>query len=353
MKVTLLTLVLRIFSKVQRWAGISVAVGLFATTTAWGDADRLGQDLTPLGGEKAGNEAGTIPAWEGGLTTPPSDFQPGGPYTDPYAEDKILFTIDASNANSYVDQLSTAHQYMLKNYPNFRMPIYPTRRSASAPQYVYDATKAQVGRVRLDDGGNGVIGAAIGIPFPFPKTGIEVMWNHLLRYRGVTLEVKWDNAVVTSGGNYGLFRDHVKVMFRYSQPDMTAEKLQSAPLKNVMILFKSKYRNAGPKSGNQVLVHETINQVQDLRRAWTYRSGERRVRRAPNIVYDYTPERTGGLRFVDQLDMYNGAPNLYSWKLLGTREIYVPYNSLQARERSTQLLEVAVCSTPQPRLLTL
>ena len=32
------------------------------------DAARLGADLTPIGAEKAGNKAGTIPAWDGGLT---------------------------------------------------------------------------------------------------------------------------------------------------------------------------------------------------------------------------------------------------------------------------------------------
>ncbi len=31
-------------------------------------AARLGQDLTPLGAERAGNIAGTIPEWTGGIT---------------------------------------------------------------------------------------------------------------------------------------------------------------------------------------------------------------------------------------------------------------------------------------------
>ena len=33
------------------------------------DAAKLGTELTPLGGEKAGNADGSIPAWNGGLTS--------------------------------------------------------------------------------------------------------------------------------------------------------------------------------------------------------------------------------------------------------------------------------------------
>ncbi len=41
------------------------------------DAKKLGisgTPLTPLGAERAGNAAGTIPAWTGGITQPPSGF---------------------------------------------------------------------------------------------------------------------------------------------------------------------------------------------------------------------------------------------------------------------------------------
>ena len=105
------------------------------------EADRLGNDLTPLGAEKAGNAAGTIPAWEGGITTPPAGYQKGMHHPDPYSGDGVLFTINASNVNRYMDQLSIGHQALLKAYDTYKMPIYPTRRSASNPQRVYDATK--------------------------------------------------------------------------------------------------------------------------------------------------------------------------------------------------------------------
>ena len=38
---------------------------------------RLGKDLTPLGAERAGNAEGTIPAWTGGITSPPAGYVRG------------------------------------------------------------------------------------------------------------------------------------------------------------------------------------------------------------------------------------------------------------------------------------
>ena len=54
-------------------------------------ADKLGDSLTPMGAERAGNADGSIPAWEGGLTTVHPDFEPGGSYPDPYADEEPLF----------------------------------------------------------------------------------------------------------------------------------------------------------------------------------------------------------------------------------------------------------------------
>ena len=40
------------------------------------EAHRLSEDLTPMGSERAGNAAGTIPEWTGGITTPPAGYSP-------------------------------------------------------------------------------------------------------------------------------------------------------------------------------------------------------------------------------------------------------------------------------------
>ena len=145
---------------------------------------RLGADLTPMGAEKAGNEDGTIPAWEGGITSPPAGYQPGDHHPDPFADDAVKFTITADNMSQYADKLTPGYQALLRTYPSFKMNVYPTRRSASFPQRIYDKTKEIAATARLVENGHGVEGAINGIPFPIPKEGLEVIWNHLLRYRG-------------------------------------------------------------------------------------------------------------------------------------------------------------------------
>ena len=283
---------------------------------------RLNADLTPLGGERAGNADGTIPDWTGGITEPPAGYTVGDHHPDPYAGDEPLFVIDASNLEEYRDRLSVGHQRMLEMYPDFRMPVYPTRRSASVPQRIYDATRDAAATATLVDEGNGVANAVIGIPFPIPENGLEVIWNHLLRYRGESVSCVMGLAAVTRGGDYTLVKQQIETELRYSLPDMTLEELG-----NTMILFKSTTVSPARLAGDIVLVHETMNQFREPRNAWTYNPGQRRVRRAPNIAYDNPSTSSDGLRTSDQLDMFNGAVDRYDWKLVGKREMYVPYNS--------------------------
>ena len=80
------------------------------------DLAKLGTTLTPMGAEKAGNAAGTIPAWDGGITKVPADvnFKSGGLYPDPFPNDKPLFTIASGNMDKYKDNLSPGQMAMMK-----------------------------------------------------------------------------------------------------------------------------------------------------------------------------------------------------------------------------------------------
>ena len=303
------------------------------------DIARLGRDLTPLGGERAGNAEGTIPEWTGGITKPPAGYQIGEHHPDPYAADRPLFVISAANLDRYRDKLSIGHQRMLETYPKFRLPVYPTRRSASVPQRIYDATRRIAATARLVDDGNGVGGAVIGIPFPIPKNGLEVIWNHLLRYRGETVSCTLGQAAVTRGGAYTMVKYAVDIKLRYSLPDMTEERLG-----NTMILFKQKVAAPARLAGDLLLVHETMNQAREPRHAWTYNPGQRRVRRAPNIAYDNPGTTSDGLRTADQFDMFNGAVDRYEWQLVGKREMIVPYNAYKLHSDQLSFTDIL---TPQ------
>ena len=289
------------------------------------EAARLkpGGDLTPVGAERAANKDGSIPAWDGGLLkNPPCYKGTGSRYCDPFPEDKPLLTISKQNLAQYRDKLSPGQIAMMNKYPSFKMKVYPTRRTAGYANFVYDATYKNALSAGLEFEGEKLVGAITGFPFPIAKTGQEVMWNHKLRYRGLGVS-RWNNqAAVTESGNYTLVKIHEDVKFPYAERDATA-----ASLKNVIIYFFQVVRDPPRLAGQITLVHETMDQVTEPRRAWQYNPGQRRLRRAPNVGYDNPSAASDGLRTNDQLDGFNGATDRYSWKLLGKKEMYVPYNS--------------------------
>ena len=163
-------------SAIRRGAAVLLGCALALPAAADLSPDeiaRLGADLTPLGGERAGNAEGTIPGWTGGIAEPPPGYQVGDHHPDPFAGEEPLFVINASNIDEHRDRLSVGHQRMLETYPSFEMAIYPTHRTASAPQRIYDATKRIAATAHLVDDGNGVDGAAVGIPFPIPERTVS------------------------------------------------------------------------------------------------------------------------------------------------------------------------------------
>ncbi len=299
------------------------------------DAAKLGTSLTPLGGERAGNADGSIPAWDGGLTKAPAGWKPGTHYADPFAGEKPLFTIDGKNAAQHAAKLSEGHKAMLKAYPTFRMPVYPTHRTAAAPQRIYDATKKVATTAKLAEGGNGVTGAVGGIPFPIPKSGIEVIWNHLLRYRAEIAGRKVAQAAPTRGGQYTLVQFEEETMFVYHLPGTT-----EASMKNRLLNFKQAVVAPARLAGGILLVHESMNQVAQPRDAWLYNPGQRRVRRAPQVAYDNPGTAADNMRTSDQLDMFNGAPDKYDWTLVGKKEIYVPYNAYRLQDPKVKYKDI-------------
>jgi hypothetical protein len=80
--------------------------------------------------------------------------------------------------------------------------------------------------------------------------------------------------------------------------------------------------------------------VAEQRSAWIYNSGARRVRRAPDLAYDGVNDGSEGMLVTDQVDGYNGAPDRYDWKLLGKREVYVPYNEYRLSAKRLKYTDI-------------
>jgi hypothetical protein len=302
------------------------------------DLARLGRELTPLGAESAASSsaAGEIPAWSGGLTTPPAGYKPGDHHPDPFASDQPIATITASNLSEYENRLSAGHIALLKTYGStYKLPLYPTHRSAAVPARIAEATRKTAATARLTAAGNGVEGALIGIPFPIPQNGLEVIWNHLLRYRGDACVRYIAQAAPLRNGSYSLVQFEDELMFNYARPDIT-----EASLDNTILYYKQATIAPARLAGSILVVHETLDQVREQRRAWIYNAGQRRVRRAPNVAYDSPGTNSDGMRTNDQFDMFNGAPDRYDWKLVGKKEIIVPYNSYKLHGKGVKYADI-------------
>ena len=287
------------------------------------DLAKLGTTLTPLGAEKAGNAAGTIPAWTGGITQPVAGFVAGGYYPDPFASDRPLFTIDKSNVERYKENLTPGEIAMIRKYDDYKIVVYPARRSASFPQCHYNETRECAAKAKLAAGGNGVEGCLGGIPFPIPKDGNEAIWNTELRYAGDTFGMNWDQAAVTRTGDYALVKFEYEYDFSYGNCSKPMSQREANKKLNYLQVVNAPARLAG----QILLVHETVNQAKEPRSAWTYNPGQRRVRLAPQVAYDNPGTAADGLRTNDDFGMFNGATDRYDWKLVGKKEIYIPYNS--------------------------
>ena len=298
------------------------AVSAQAAVTA-AEAAKLKSELTPLGAEKAGNKEGTIPAWTGGLTTAPAGYKSGTRRPDPFANEKPILQITAKNMDQHADKLAEGVKVLLKKYPDtFRLDVYPTHRTAAAPQYVYDNTFQNATRATLVDGSAGPIlkGAIGGIPFPIPKTGHEAMWNGLLRWRGESTYNEANAYQVTNEGKAILVqRGRVHTNLPYYYKDQTVDTF-SGDYWLVLAV------NAGPpiRAGEAILGRLNVDESKSS--SWVYLTGQRRTRKLPNACCDTPTAFSAGIVTFDEVEGYGGRMDRFDFKLVGKKEMYIPYN---------------------------
>ncbi|MBL4795374.1 MAG: DUF1329 domain-containing protein [Pseudomonadales bacterium] len=185
---------------------------------------------------------------------------------------------------------------------------------------MYTENKTNVDGVSLGNNGNSLNGWSNGVPFPIPQSALEIVWNHTVRYRGESVSRAIGQATPQPNGRYNMVVFDDNFTFRSA---LQGDNIDP----NVMFYYKQKIVAPARLAGNVILVHETIDQVKEPRKAWIYNAGQRRVRRAPQVAYDGPGSASDGLRTSDNFDMFNGAPDRYDWKLIGKKEMYIPYNS--------------------------
>jgi uncharacterized protein DUF1329 len=314
------------------------------------EAATLKTTLTPFGAERAGNADGTIPAWEGGITEIPAGYTPGDRHIDPFAGDKVLFTITAANMDKYADKLAVGQKELLKRYPDtYKIHVYPTRRSHSAPQWTYDNTFKNATRANLTEDGYGVSGAFGGIAFPIPKRPEEVMWNFLTRYFGDSEKYNFDIVVANPGSAPVIASGSVvNGRFPYYDQDLGLDGYYAGETPEYFKVL-NQFISPPRRKGEVILAREPMDQSKHARKAWQYLPGQRRVRRAPTIAYDTPNPGATGLMTYDDVFMFNGSLDRYDWKTLGKKEIYIPYNCYKP-QRKAPIKEHCLGSHPNPEL---
>lgn len=363
---------------------LSLAGASAAAKVSPEEAAQLGKTLTPVGAERAGNKDGTIPGWVGkpafneAMITMtrdkleslrqslPRDLAKnlpkgtsfsdivkqatqllnqgkGGEATDlilkyqpAYVKDflsykiqgkapeeffKPLYIVTRENLPQYEKYLSEGHKALFKAYPTYRMVVYPTVRNAFFPEEVYQATIKNATSASLS-GTDKVEGALLGFPFPIPKAGAEPLWNHKLKFRGSAVQRYNNQAIVKPDGSFKITKLVEDVLFIY------ANLKERAPKGSPMIAYYLSETKEPPRvAGQFTLVHEKIGPGVSARSAWIYSPGLGRVNRAPDVGFDNPAIGTDGEQFYDQVDVFNGALERYSWKLLGKKDMLIPYNS--------------------------
>jgi hypothetical protein len=306
----------------------SLAAGVaFAGVTAE-EAARLGQDLTPMGAEMAGNADGSIPAWNPAGTPVPATFVAGSDnYTNPYADEKPLYSIDGSNWQEYKAILTAGAQGMFEKLggDGFRMDVYPTKRDYVVPDWVYANNVKNATAANLVADGQKVDGSLPGVPFPIPQSGLEVMWNHMNRY-GTDHSLHYDVYYVSASGKPILsttgFMTNVFPMFY--DPD--------APVGAIpWVKLRINYNAPARRAGEILLIHEPGADFTEGkgRTAWQYLVGQRRVRLAPAVNFDTPNPGVAGTSTYDDSFIFNGSPERFDWKLVGKQEMVIPYSSYE------------------------
>ncbi len=322
-------------------AALALLFGVHAAIAAVSaeEANRLGADLTPMGAEKAGNAAGTIPAWDGGLTAPPPgvEIDRAKHLPDPFAAEQPLYTVSTANMAQYDAQLTEGQKGLMQAYPDsYFLKVFPTHRACAFPAHVYEAVKRNALTGQLINNGNGVTGATMAASFPVPHSAREVLWNHELNYRGFEVWRESAAATPTKNGDFTVDVAIDQYIYSWSDPSMTSTE----DMKNISYYYLKQGLRPPSNSGAMTVFNNTLDQVVEGRRVWNYRPGERKVKRTMGIGYDNIVPPSEGIRTSDMFQIFNGAADRYDWELLGKQEKLIPYNTNGFSSRDYQYKDI-------------
>ena len=304
-----------------------------------------GPNLTCYGAEKAGTPSGVAEYTGKWFKTWPGQTKPFGYEPGPYKDEKPLYTITAQNVAQYADKLTEGQKALLKKYPqDYKMHVYPSHRDFRNADWACDVAKKNAASAELVDNGLGVKGFGGAIPFAFPTSGSEAIWNIINPHRAWTEKAVCDIADVYSNGSVAWGRNRFKTMNLMNNPD--AGKRGNYQDK-INAYFYTSYILPERDKGFTAVGYQPNNFSNDATQSWQYQPGIRRVRQAPEVCCDY-PVPPAGLRTVDDDYVFNGSPERYTWKLVGKAEKIIPYHNFKFNDPALKYTDLIKSNTPNP-----
>ena len=301
----------------------------FAKVSAEKAAELGGEKYTCMGAIRAGSESGVAEYTGKFQGTWPGAGNKGGYLPGPYADEEALFTINASNMAEYADKLTPGQKALLQKYPDdFYMKVYPSRRDFAFQDWVCDVVKQNATSAGLVDGGLGITGTTGGHAFPFPKNGLEAIWNVINPHRAWTEQAVYDIRNVYSDGQVANGRVRYMTLNPGNHP---AADQRSSYTDKINAYFYQEYLEPPRDAGFTAVGYQPNNFSDDATNSWQYQPGLRRVRQAPEVGFDY-PVPPAGMRNVDDDYLFNGSPERFSWRLVGRKEFYVPYHNFKIND---------------------
>jgi hypothetical protein len=305
-----------------------------------------GPKYTCIGAERAGSAAGVaaytgrfLGAWPGLGNV--QGYAPG-----PYAAEKPLFVITAQNMAQYAAQLGEGQQALLRKYPqSFRLPVYPSHRDFRYADRVCQIVQRNLHDARLRDDGLAITQLLGGIPFPFPRNGLEAIYNLERGAAEWSDAVVYDIADVYANGSIAWGRTRLKVLVPANDPKLAAP-MNSAQQSIAAYFYHEQIlpeRDRGVISVGNTNLDFRDGQIN----AWVYNPGLRRAKQAMEVGSDYAVP-PAGLHTVDDESLFNGTPQHFSWKLLGKREIYVPYDNFRINDPALKYADLVKPNTLNP-----
>lgn len=310
-----------------------ICIGILLNSQALGtvepeDAAQLGQNLTPLGAEYAGNSDGSIPKWNPNGPGIPDNFVAGSDnYLNPYGDEQAELVIDGLNWEQYADNLTEGTKALFQKHGTngFMLNVYPSKRDYVPPDWLIANTAKNALTANLKEDGQKITGNLPGVPFPIPQSGLEVLWNHMIRHHP-DHSAEFDVYYVSSAGKRIL---STKGYMTNKYPSFSIENRDKEVEDTPWSLLRINYMAPARRAGEILLVHEPGADYTKGkgRKAWQYLTGQRRVRLAPAVSFDTPNPTVAGTSTYDDAFIFNGSPERFDWKLVGKKEIFVPYNT--------------------------